>query len=835
MRFSRLLSTALVFLACANVANAADTVLFDTHIRPAVIHDKDIPLTLAAELLGRDLEALTGTAPKLSGDLKACGTVCVVITTLDSPLSKRLARQRTVDLSALSGQWERYERTVIATPDQTIVLISGSDTRGAVWGVMDLTRELGVSAWEWWADVTPRRVDRLMLNSGTILSDAPTVKYRGIFLNDEDWGLQPWAAKTFEPETKDIGPKTYGKIFELMWRLKANTIWPAMHDSTKPFYQIKGNPEMARDYAIVVGTSHAEPMMRNNVREWDKAKNGDFNFFTNRERMISYWRERVQEVKGFENIYSVGLRGVHDSAMEGAETIEQARDGVAEVIGIQRDLLASAQKKPATQIPQALTLYKEVLDVYMAGLNVPDDITLVWPDDNYGYIHQLSTPDEAKRSGGAGVYYHISYWGRPHDYLWLGTTHPALIREQMQRAHVTGAHDIWIVNVGDIKPAEYLTQYFLDLAFDAKALDAAPRDHLLAWSAQQFGADKAAEITDILTGYYDLAWERRPEFMGWSQTEPTTQTRQSDYIGADGSEAIERIKAYATLTTRTEALAAKLPDDRKPAFFELVLYPVRSAANLNHRILKLDLAAFYARQGRATVANAFSAEAKAAHDGIVADAETYNGQLSGKWRHMMDIAPRRLPVFAAPASPVYTAANPATDKPLTTAAKPPAVSYNIEVAKVVTIPAATATPSADWETVPGLGSLGQSLRARLDLKSQGLTTATPTTYHFETRTDGTATLKIIALPVHALTSQSGVKVAVSIDSQPPVILDFETFSRSDEWKQNVLSNTAVRELTGLKLKPGNHTLKLYALDPGVIIDRFEVRFDGARARYGAVK
>ncbi|GGZ24813.1 hypothetical protein GCM10011273_07590 [Asticcacaulis endophyticus] len=808
--------------------------LFDTQIRPAVIHDKDIPLTHAAELLGRDLEGLTGTAPKLSGDLKACGTVCIVITTLDSPLSKRLVKQGTIDLSALSGQWERYGRAVITTPDQTIVLISGSDTRGAVWGVMDLTRELGVSPWEWWADVTPRRVDRLTLKSGSILSDAPTVKYRGIFLNDEDWGLQPWAAKTFETNTKDIGPKTYAKIFELMWRLKANTIWPAMHDSTKPFYQIKGNPEMARDYAIVVGTSHAEPMMRNNVREWDKAKNGDFNFFTNPERMISYWRERVQEVKGFENIYSVGVRGVHDSAMEGAETPEQARDAVAEVIGIQRDLLARAQKKPAIQIPQALTLYKEVLDVYKAGLNVPDDITLVWPDDNYGYIHQLSTPDEAKRSGGAGVYYHISYWGRPHDYLWLGTTHPALIREQMQRAHVTGAHDIWIVNVGDIKPAEYLTQYFLDLAFDAKAFDATPRDHLMAWSAQQFGADQAAEITDILTDYYDLAWERRPEFMGWSQTEPTTPTRQSDYIGSDGSEAQARIGAYAALTARSEAVAAKLPEDRQPAFFELALYPVRSAANLNARILKLDLAAFYARQSRATVANSLSAEARAAHDGIVADAETYNTQLGGKWRHMMDMAPRRLPVFNAPAFPVYAAANPTTDKPLPKPVAPVAITYNTEVAKVVTIPAAFTT-SPDWQIVPGLGSLGQSLRARLDLKPQGFTTATPATYRFDTRTDGTATLKIIALPVHALTSQSGVKVAVSIDDQPPVILDFETVGRSDEWKQNVLSNNAVRELTGLKLKPGRHTLKLYALDPGVIIDRFEVRFDGARARYGAVK
>jgi hypothetical protein len=650
---------ALMSLIAATPALAEDVSLFDRKTIAAVISEDSKPLTLAADMLGGDLKALSGQSPKISTNLKDCGTVCVVIGTYDSALVKTVLARTKIDTGILKGQWERYGRAVVKTPNQTVVLIYGSDTRGAIYAVVDLTRELGVSAWEWWADVTPERAQSLKIKGDTTLSDAPSVKYRGIFLNDEDWGLQPWSAKTFDAKQGDIGPKTYAKIYQLMWRLKANTIWPAMHDVTRPFYQIAGNPEMARDYAIVVGTSHAEPMMRNNVREWDVKKRGDFNYFTNRDQLIDYWRTRVAEVKGFENIYSVGLRGVHDSAMEGASTIEQARDGVADVIKVQRDLLSQALKQKPNAIPQVLTLYKEVLEVYQAGLKVPDDVTLIWPEDNYGYINQLSTPAEAKRSGGTGVYYHLSYWGRPHDYLWLGTTHPALIREQMQRAYAMGSRQIWIANVGDIKPGEYLTQYFLDLAFDAKTFNKDAKSHLTTWAKTQFGPDTAPEIADIMTGYYDLAFERRPEFMGWSQTEPTTQMQTSSYIGSDGYEAQSRLEAYADLTLRAEAVAATLPADKQAAYFELVLYPVRSASNLNARILKLDLAALYARQGRAATANALSDQAKAAQAQIRADAETYNSQLSGKWRYMMDIAPRRLPVFNEPLYPQYS---PSADK-----------------------------------------------------------------------------------------------------------------------------------------------------------------------------
>lgn len=798
--------------------------LYDGKQIAGIVHQNSNTARLAAAMLGRDLQALTGQTPRLATQLSDCTDTCVVVTQFDSPLAHEVAKEGGLKLSDLRGQWEQYRRTVVhstSNPGKSYLLIAGSDARGAVYGVVDLTRELGISAYEWWADVTPRKAARVEVSDATILSAAPSVQYRGIFLNDEDWGLQPWAAKTYDKDARDIGPATYARIFELLWRLKANTIWPAMHDSTRPFYQIPGNPEMAHRYGIVVGTSHAEPMMRNNVREWKK-EDGEFNFFTNRDRMLRYWQQRVDQVKPFENFYSVGLRGVHDSPMEGTTTIEQARDGVAQVIELQREMLAKAQGRKKEEVPQVLTLYKEVLDVYMAGLKVPGDITLAWPDDNYGYLRQLSTPAENARPGGTGIYYHMSYWGRPHDYLWLGTMHPALVREQLDRAWQTGSRKMWIANVGDIKPLEYLTQYFLDVAFDHKQLAKPPRDHATTWMASQFGADVASAIADIMREFYDLAWERKPEFMGFGQTEPITPNGVNAYLNSGGDEALRRIARYEALVRRAEQVGRALPADRHDAYFELVLYPVRASANLNARILKLELAAAMARQ-KQTGAQRKVSEAKAAHAALLADTAAYNGLVNGKWRHMMDLAPRRLPVFLDPVFPSY----PEPAEPIVPPVKKP---------QVVSLAATSAKPNPIWEIIPELGSKGGSLRSLLTLasvKASDMASVQPLEFTFSQGATGAATIRLIGVPVHPLTSANGLRLGVSIDDGPVDVLDFQTIGRSDEWKENVLRNTAVRTLYYPRMAQGDHRIRVYALDPGFILDRIDIVPDGAPAYYGA--
>jgi hypothetical protein len=568
-----------------------------------------------------------------------------------------------------------------------------------------------------------------------------------------------------------------------------------------------------------------------------------------------------------------------------------------------------------------LTLYKEVLDYYNQGLTPPDDVTLVWPDDNYGYLHQLSNAKERRRSGGSGIYYHASYWGRPHDYLWLGTTHPALVHDQLQRAWTMGARRLWVVNVGDIKPLEYLTQYFLDAAFDADVLRDDSALHLARWTSAQFGPEHGAETAAIMQGFYRLAWERRPEFMGWSETEPTRPTRGTEYVRTGGEEAEQRLAQYRDLAARAEALSLRLPAHLRDAFFQLVLYPVRAAANLNTRILKLDLAAEYARQQRPS-ANLYVQQAKAAHAAIVSDTAAYNGLAKGKWAHLMDMAPRRLPVFDEPVYPSYTASAkrgcgivyPAThsvegdrlllrqgqpdsrtvtlvsygEKPVAWSvregargvrldagsgelngdngyearltvqydgsAKPAlslqcgdrVVNVNLrtegagvagvrgERERIVVLPGAAAS-SPDWEVQPGLGASGQAVRSRLDLSSRkptALASARPLEYRFATSTDGGAQIRFVAVPVHALTSDHGVRIAVSLDGAAPQVLDYMTFGRSDEWKENVLTNMAVRTVSVPQLKPGVHTLTVHALDPGVVLDRIEVRMDGAPRYYG---
>jgi hypothetical protein len=485
--------------------------------------------SIAAHLLANDIEMVTGYKPDVITDVsKAKGNI-IVIGNIQSKLVQKFIKQPSSVYKNLSNKWECFALKTIDKPFGNIskaFVIAGSDARGTAYGVFTLSEKIGVSPWYWWADAPVKKKNEIVIAEDEYISSPPSVKYRGIFINDEDWGLQPWAAKTFEPETGDIGPKTYAKVFELLLRLKANMIWPAMHPSTRAFFHYTGNVKMAEDYQIVVGSSHAEPMLRNNVSEWNEKTMGPFNYITNKEQVYKYWEDRVKESKNINAIYSIGMRGVHDSQMEGIKDSKEAVPLLEQIFKDQRELLAKHVNKDVTAIPQVFTTYKEVLDIYDNGLEVPDDVTLVWPDDNYGYIQRLNTEDESKRTGGAGVYYHASYWGRPHDYLWLPSTHPSLIREEMMKAYQTGANRLWVLNVGDIKPSEFNMQFFLDMAYNIQPFkkSAYSKQYMLNWSAQLFGKEKSTSITKILWDFFPVAFERLHEFMVWSQTEPTTTT-----------------------------------------------------------------------------------------------------------------------------------------------------------------------------------------------------------------------------------------------------------------------------------------------------------------------
>ncbi|WP_185976791.1 glycosyl hydrolase 115 family protein [Catenovulum sediminis] len=702
----------------------------------------------------------------------------------------------------LIGQWENF--SIMRQQNQLVV--SGSDVRGTVYAIFELAERLGVSPWKWWADVHNRRQDKLVLHlpeSG--IYAAPSVEYRGIFLNDEDWGLQPWAAKTFEPDVHDIGPKTYEKIFQLMLRLKANTIWPAMHDTTQAFFTVPGNQEMASKYHIYVGSSHAEPMLRNNVGEWDKSTMGEYNYLTNAPQIKRYWLNRVKEVQDSNNksIFTLGMRGVHDSKMQGVKSVGEGIRLLDSIISEQRKMLDQQISAPLAEIPQVFIPYKEVLELYNNGLQIPDDVTLVWTDDNYGYIRRLSNEMEQQRAGGSGVYYHISYWGRPHDYLWLSTTSPALIWYEMNKAYQNGAQKIWIVNVGDIKPAEYQTEFFLDLAWNINIVDASSiSSHLTAWAQREFGQLIGGEVSEVMLQHYHLAHKRKPEFMGWSQTEPTTQTQ----LTAFSKEQIEqRINAYQRLVEEVERLSTKIASTHRDAWFQLIEYPIKGAALMNFKFLYRDLFAYAKNADDKARFKLLSTEA---YRQIEILTEHYNRKTSqGKWQHMMSMAPRNLPAFKAPDFNVPQ--------------KLQTLDCNIENIWVINASDFANQQSAKdyrWKLIEGLGNAKQAVTL-FPFTQQYFHESKPNlTYRLNVENAGQYIVELRTLPTHA--NKFDHQVTLYLDDQKISEVNLNTKGRTQAWKQGVLSNALVRHFDITIDKPNlSHELKFAVNQTGIVFDQ----------------
>ena len=389
----------LVITGCSKESNDTKYIISGQQKTTHIYIDKntDSLIVWAINDLADDIETITGNRPIIQRSENFKNGTGIYIGEFKDSLIKSINQEQ---IRNLDGKWEKF---YINSYKENLI-IAGSDTRGTVYGIFEVAERLGISPWKWWADVKPMPMKTLTLNfkKGGIY-EGPSVQYRGIFLNDEIWGLKPWAATTFEPETGELGPKTYEKIFQLLLRLKANTIWPAMHHGTKAFYQVAGNNEMAKKYKIVVGTSHCEPMLRNNIGEWDNDKYGEYNYFSNKKNVCQYWDERITQVNDTENIITLGMRGISDGQMQGGENIQQKVDMLEKIIDNQLLILANRKSKPIDSIAKTVILYKDVLDMYNEGLKIPDDITIMWCDDSNGYITRLSNKEELKRSGGSGV------------------------------------------------------------------------------------------------------------------------------------------------------------------------------------------------------------------------------------------------------------------------------------------------------------------------------------------------------------------------------------------------------------------------------------------------
>lgn len=599
----------------------------------------------AAELFAADVEAVTGRRPQVTSATGETGPAVIVGTVGGSALIRRLSEAGKIDTAPLEGAWERYLIQTVANPLPGIrkaLVIAGSDRRGAAYGLFTLSELIGVSPWYWWADVPVKKHAALHVDAPPTYSQTPSVRYRGIFLNDEDWGLTPWASQTFEPERGNIGPRTYAKVCELLLRLKANYLAPAMHPVSTSFNQIPENKLVADTFAIVMGSTHCEPLLLNTASEWDTQTMGPWNYDKNKEGINRVLTQRVRENSPYENVYTLALRGLHDGAMSTTLPMHEKVRMLQQALLDQRQILAENIDRPVETVPQAFTPYKEVLEIYSNGLELPDDVTIVWPDDNYGYMKCLSGVREQRRTGRSGVYYHVSYLGVPHSYLWFSTTPPSLMYEELRKAYDTTADRLWLLNCGDLKGSEMQVSLFLDMAWDIGRFTA---DNVVTyparWLAGIFGEAYYDRLEAMTREHLRLAFPRKPEYMGWGYhwnrfDHNCEQLTDTDFSFTNYDEAPRRLEAYRKLGARAEALLHEIGDEARPAFYQLVYYPLRGAELMNRMTLGGQRNRWYARQGRAAT-NAVRDEVQRCYDSLQVITRGYNSLLGGKWNHMMSM------------------------------------------------------------------------------------------------------------------------------------------------------------------------------------------------------
>jgi hypothetical protein len=717
-----------------------------------------------------------------------------------------------LDLGQLKGCWECFQIALLRDPAPGVkqaLVIAGADRRGTAYGVYTLSQALGVSPWHWWADVAPRKRGPLHLSLNEPLQDGPAVKYRGLFINDEDWGLFPWAARSFEPEAGTLGPRTYEQVFRLLLRLKANTLWPAMHQVSGAFNADPRNAELAQRYGIVMGSSHAEPLLRNNVAEWS-APHEQYNYATHAEQVRDYWAQRLKANGRFDNLYTLGMRGIHDSGMQGAGTVAEKQALLYRLIADQRQLLAKHVGDPAT-LPQLFVPYKEVLALMATppGLDLPEDITLVWPDDNFGYIRQFPDAAQAQRAGGSGVYYHLSYLGAPLSYLWLSTTPPALVAEEMGRAFDAGAKRLWMVNAGDIKPHEVNLSHWFDLAWNPAAVRAQGQaDYLRELARRLFGEEEIAAIWD---GHYRINFERRPEHLQFHL--PGERAKRSGLAPAAVN---ERLGRFARLLATLDAVRPRIAAAQRDGFFQLVEYPLRAAALANERFFALERYAATLERDPAA-ARAIAAQAVRADRRLKALTARYN---AGRWAGMLAEEPadglwtgyrQQAPLLPAPG---LGGEAPGALRDLGRATADLAPLPLVEaLAPLLRVGAADG-----WRRIPGLGR-GDGV---LSAQQPGATLALEAPL-----VAAAGCLRVHVLPTYPLRAGEAWQAEVLVDDQA-LPLRWPRGVQDAAWSQGVLANRLTATLALPERAAGPLRLQLRAAQR-------DLMFDGAELLPGACR
>jgi hypothetical protein len=591
--------------------NEAANIVYDT--------SENILVKKSAKFLSDDINRVSGKRPVVSTIDNFKGSNIIIVATVGkNPLIDKLVSEKKLNIDNLKDQWERFIIKTIDKPlprvKQALVIV-GSDRRGAAYGVFTLSEKMGVSPWYWWADVPVEQHDEIYLENCYYISKSPAVKYRGIFINDESPAFRNWAKEKFG----GINHTCYEKIFELLLRNKANFMWPSMWLPTMFYVDDPLNPKIADEYGIVMSTSHHEPMTRAH-NEWSLFNGGEWNYRTNKEKLLEFWRGGFERVGNYETMVTVGMRGDGDEGM----SEETAVDLLKTIINDQRKIISDVTGKPAKETPQLWAIYKEVQDYYDKGMRVDDDITVLFSDDNWGNIRYLPKNNDLGPSSKYGMYYHFDYVGAPVSYRWLNVTQIERVWEQMKLTYENGVKEIWIANVGDIKPMELPISFFFDYAWNPDAIHAKDLpNYYVNWAKQQFGNEHAKEIAEMLSFYTKYNARRTPEMLT-AATYSVENYREADRI----------VEEYKQLLKKSTSIYELLSERYKTSYYQLVQSPVEMCANLNEMYVAAGKNKYYGIRGAAS-ANYYADKVKELFEKDVQLTQKYHKLEGGKWNHMM--------------------------------------------------------------------------------------------------------------------------------------------------------------------------------------------------------
>jgi len=835
---------AYIFICCILVTGNAQFVnevktAASFSLSNAVIYVDDADDALvkkAAELLQQDIEMVIGKKLQLINKLPSSSSFAIIIGSLQrSSGISQLIKQKKINVKNISNKWEAYQ---LQSLSNTLV-IAGSDRRGTAYGVFEFSKQIGVSPWYWWADVPMKKKKEIFVTTNVFITDAPKVKYRGIFINDEAPAFSGWTKEKFG----GVNHLVYEKIFELILRLKGNYLWPAMwgnafnDDDTL-------NPILADKYGIVMGTSHHEPMLRAQ-QEWKRYGKGKWDYDSNEVVLKEFWKKGIQNMGSHESIVTVGMRGDGDMPM----SRETATSLLERIVKDQRQIINEVTKKPASETPQLWALYKEVQDYYDKGMRVPDDVTLLLCDDNWGNIRKLPKLNEKPRKGGYGIYYHFDYVGGPRNYKWINSNNIARVWEQMHMAYEYNVRNIWIVNVGDIKPMEFPISFFLDYAWDPNKWN---EDNLVnyysAWANQQFGSKYAKEIGEVLRKYSQYSSRRKPEMLD------ANTYRISSFLEEDEAGAVE--KEWYDLQLEAVKINNFLPAEDRDAFFQLVLHPIWAFANLHsmYRNVALNQEAYKTKSPRV---NGYADAVKYCYERDSLITLEYHQLKNGKWNHMMDQThigytywqqpPRqRMPEVKYLSADSIQEEIPMQLMELHTAEQliPKRSTGNLfyEREGYVSIETdhftnAVNSNNIKWKVIPDLGKTGNAITTFPVTAPIQKITSTSAHLEYEVYTYSKDSIKINAYfspTLNYYNTNEGLQYAISIDNETPQMISINKEDRNTGagiWNKWVGENIIIKASRHKISQLGKHIVKYWTVNPGVVLQKLVLDFGGLKPSY----